>query len=787
MFERGALLAERFRVLGSIDAERGLIEADDLAGRRVLLVARPCPLSAAEVAQRGESAARFGLGCPGLGRPLSATSVDGQMLVAFRMPVRASVALEREPWAAARVLSLVSRVARAVGPLHEQGIGHGSITAEFVFEHDADVLLGFTVAALTRSGEGKPAPEPASDVRDLQRLAAELLAGRRVTEEMPPPTPSALGAPVPAALDAAWTRSVDVEAFVADLTRAIEVKPQVEPRTSAAPEGAALDGPALPLPALDALSSAPVAPTSPRGPSPKPAPRVPPRAPAFSKSTGVGAVVALLLGLLMMLGGAAGAFAYVIHKARVTSAPSATKATTSPLPPAPSALMPPKEETSAAPLSDEEPPPLARSRPHLPLVAAGVGQGTSAQDARAVLPVQSTDAIWGTRAATVTLVLFGDLQCPYTRRTLRSLEKLKAAFGDDLRLVFRHRPLADHPYALTAARVLAGVRARHGSGAFYRILLELISGEAPITAESLLSELSATEIAEPLDTLESLGVSAVDADLTLAAQFGIRSTPYAFINGSRVDGDFSYQKLESLLGDERRAAVWSLAAGTSAAELYSVRSSVNLIGVGGAVANRNCVPLAGSPWRGAQGAPVTLVEFADFECPYCKRVEDTLSTLLERHPGKLRVVWKNFPLPQHTQAHLLSTFAAEALSAGGEQGFWAVHDALMRSKTELDDAALVALGERVGLDGSRLLASASSAGHDASVRADLALAERLNVTGTPTFFINGRRLSGALPLADFEQVLAQELKTADHFVASGTAPDKVYDRVCEGSSTTDAG
>jgi protein-disulfide isomerase len=155
-----------------------------------------------------------------------------------------------------------------------------------------------------------------------------------------------------------------------------------------------------------------------------------------------------------------------------------------------------------------------------------------------------------------------------------------------------------------------------------------------------------------------------------------------------------------------------------------------------------------------------------------------LSLLLERYPGKLRLVWKNFPLPQHAQAKLLGAFAAEAQSVGGDKGFWSVHDSLLRSGSRLDEPALIAIAGRAGFDGAGLLSSASSTGHDAGVRADLALGKRLGVNGTPTFFVNGRRLSGALPLAELEGVLGEELKTAEHFVATGTAPGRIYERLC---------
>ncbi len=739
MFERGALLAERFRVVGSWDAERGLVAADDLAGGRVLLVTRATALSAAEVGQRVEQAARFGLGCPGLARPVAASVAEGHALVAFRMPPYASVAAESAPWPAERVLALVTRLARAVGPLHEQGIGHGSIRAELVFEQGSDVLLGFGAEA----ARGGAAPEPSSDVSDLAALAARLLGSDAFLANV--------------------AQARDLDGFLSAFARALQP-----------PAPAALAAPPAPEPPpLPVTASPPVTAPPPALP---PVEQPPPLPATASKSFGLWAALALAFGVILMLGGAAGAFAYVLRRAPRPVA-STAPVVTAPAVPAPPA--PPPPETTAAPENDDEPEPIKPARPSS---AAGVGQSTFPEDARAVLPLRGTDPIWGTRAATVTLLVFGDLQCPHTRRTIRSLAKLKETLGDDLRLVFRHRPLSDHPYALTAARVLAGVQSRHGAGAFYRLLLEIARDETALSAESLGAALSGEGVTESLSRLESLGTVPVEEDLRVAAAFGIASTPFSFVNGARVEGDPPYAELEAMLVAERRAADWSLAAGASAAELYSLRSSVNLIGVGDTVAERSCVPLGASPQRGPSDALVTIVEFADFECPFCKRAEASLSTLLEHHPGKLRLVWKSFPLPQHARAPVLGSFANQVRSAGGEKAFWAVHDALLRHKGAVDDSTLLALGASAGLDDTRATAAlgAAGTGHDSSQRADLALGERLNVSGTPTFFFNGRRLSGAQPLVELERVFAEELKTAERFVATGLPPAKLYDRLCSG-------
>jgi protein-disulfide isomerase len=279
--------------------------------------------------------------------------------------------------------------------------------------------------------------------------------------------------------------------------------------------------------------------------------------------------------------------------------------------------------------------------------------------------------------------------------------------------------------------------------------------------------------------LERAGESAVAADLELAGQFAVRSTPLSFVNGLRVEGERTPDELDRILLDERRSVTWVLASGAPARELYTMRTSGNLIGVGDQEATRVCVPPAASPSRGPADALVTLVEFSDFECPYCKQVEPTLKALLARYPKTLRLVWKDYPLPQHKGARLLANFAAEASARGSNTAFWAVHDGLFARADEIDDGVLGELAGRAGLDGAPLLVAARTGAHDAAIQADIALGERLGVGGTPTFFVNGRRVQGVLPPEQFEALIRSELAGAERIVAHGVPRNKLYKLVCD--------
>jgi protein-disulfide isomerase len=172
------------------------------------------------------------------------------------------------------------------------------------------------------------------------------------------------------------------------------------------------------------------------------------------------------------------------------------------------------------------------------------------------------------------------------------------------------------------------------------------------------------------------------------------------------------------------------------------------------VVYRTKVDIADAPSQGPTSAPVSIVKFEDFECPFCKTVQPTLAAVLKKYDGKVRLVHKDLPLEQiHPQAQL----AAEAARCAGEQGkFWEYHDTLYGNAPKLGADALKSYAKNIGLDASfeQCLASGK---YKASVQKDLSEGAKLGITGTPTFFINGREVSGALPLESFAAIIDEEL------------------------------
>jgi protein-disulfide isomerase len=159
--------------------------------------------------------------------------------------------------------------------------------------------------------------------------------------------------------------------------------------------------------------------------------------------------------------------------------------------------------------------------------------------------------------------------------------------------------------------------------------------------------------------------------------------------------------------------------------------------------------------RGDKSASVTIVEFSDFQCPFCRKAHPVLKELLSKYEGKVKLAYRDFPL---REIHPDAGNAAEASRCAAEQGkFWEYHDRLFENQNKLDQASLGGQAEELGLDRNQFDACLTSGKFHAQVERDYREGIRAGVTGTPAFFINGVVLTGALPLAAFEKVIEEEL------------------------------
>jgi protein-disulfide isomerase len=182
----------------------------------------------------------------------------------------------------------------------------------------------------------------------------------------------------------------------------------------------------------------------------------------------------------------------------------------------------------------------------------------------------------------------------------------------------------------------------------------------------------------------------------------------------------------------------------------SSTSAMNTTGV-----QRVSVSTDGQPALGPGNAPVTIVEFSDYQCPYCQKWDqEVYNQLLVSYPGKIRFVYRDLPLPMHSEA----IPAAEAADCAGAQGvYWKYHDALFSGQYTLGRGDYERIASDLGLDTTAFTACLDDHRYLAAVNANASYAASLGLTGTPSFFINGRELIGALPIEQFKAIIDEEL------------------------------
>ncbi|MDB4928098.1 MAG: Periplasmic thiol:disulfide interchange protein DsbA, partial [Myxococcaceae bacterium] len=189
-----------------------------------------------------------------------------------------------------------------------------------------------------------------------------------------------------------------------------------------------------------------------------------------------------------------------------------------------------------------------------------------------------------------------------------------------------------------------------------------------------------------------------------------------------------------------------------------------------AVLDSDRLPTADAPRLGPDSAPLTVVVFSDFQCPYCARARLVVSDLRALFPRAVRVVWRNLPLVRHPMARQAAEAAMEVRDQLGDEAFWRFHDLVFAHQGELSRESLVRDARAVGANAARLERSLDEGAWRAAVDGDVALAERLGVDGTPAFVLNGTRVVGLQPFALFESTARLILARA----AAMPDPARVY-------------
>ena len=426
--------------------------------------------------------------------------------------------------------------------------------------------------------------------------------------------------------------------------------------------------------------------------------------------------------------------------------------------------------------------PVAAVRPLAPARAAP-------PEDDAGVPIGASNPTWGSRTAPVTIVEFADFECPFCARAEPTLARIRETYGPDtVRLVWKNSPLPFHPNARPAAEAAAGVQALGGSEAFWRFRELAMDNPRKLGEDAYVAWGLQAGLKDPEAFRSGLRshawASKVDADFSEAKDLGAVGTPWFFINGLRLTGAQPFDAFQALVDAQVLAAQAKIASGTAPERLYAVLSKENRAAQPpereeeDAPEDTNTVfkvPVGASPARGGPRALVTIVEFADYECPYCVRAEATLRELRADYGDKIRFVFKNEPMTFHPRAEPAAEAALEVRSEKGNAAFWSMHDSLLLEHADLTDPGLVALAKSLGARADRVQEAIDTHRYKAEIDADQETGEDVQVNGTPHFFIDGRRLVGAQPKEKFVALIDEEIKKAQALIAGGTKPEALYD------------
>jgi protein-disulfide isomerase len=258
--------------------------------------------------------------------------------------------------------------------------------------------------------------------------------------------------------------------------------------------------------------------------------------------------------------------------------------------------------------------------------------------------------------------------------------------------------------------------------------------------------------------------AAIDADVALAERQGARGTPTFFLNGTPLTGDQPIGRVVSLL--DRVLARAREIAPPEEAYARMVEDPVRLVEVpppprdpvvdeGRVMALR---PSARAPSRGPADAPVVIEHFGDFQCPFCARAAPTLEALEALYEGRVRIVWRDYPLASHPNALTAAEAAREVFAQQGDEDFWCYREVLLSHQWALSRRDLERYAREQGVDLRRFRAALEQHTHYPAIRADLAALDDTHLrVGTPATFVNGRFVEGAQPLEVFQRAVDASL------------------------------
>lgn len=445
------------------------------------------------------------------------------------------------------------------------------------------------------------------------------------------------------------------------------------------------------------------------------------------------------------------------------------------------------------------------------------------EDPNAVYKVDIKGRPWkGAKDAKVVIAEWSDYQCPWCKRTEPLLHEIMKKFKTGVKLVWFDFPLRFHRNAMPAALAAWEVYVEKGNAAYWKFHDKVYANNRNITTENLAKwakELGANpaKVTEAIKTKKHEKV--IRASMMAGQRIGVRGTPTLLVNGRKYRGRRDITTVSAMINAEMKKADQVIGkGGVTLATYYSHIQKKGLArvkylpGSGNKRAQRprrrqldpNAVykvPVTAKDVSlGPKDALVTIVEWSDFQCPYCKWASCIMKLVEKAYPKDVRYVWRNNPLPFHRSALPAAEAAMAAFAQKGAKGFFAMHDriypinkcsakppmpnirewlrALPRPGPKLDMAAFTKYAKEIGLDVARFKKDMESHAYLKTIKAQQAAGMKLGARGTPGFFVNGKYVRGIRPFARFKAMIDREIAAAKKLMAAKRIPrSKVYETI----------
>ena len=374
---------------------------------------------------------------------------------------------------------------------------------------------------------------------------------------------------------------------------------------------------------------------------------------------------------------------------------------------------------------------------------AGSGQAPTAKSDDTIARIKLDPAgvpTLGPDRAPVTIVEFIDYQCPFCGRAHKTIDQVMAKYGDSVRVAFLQNPLSNHKDAPLAAQAALAAAAQ---GKFKEMHELLLANQRALKRDNLVAYagqigLDVATFEEALDS--GRYAQQVQANQQTAARIGATATPFFFVNGRTLRGAQPLPAFVKLIDEE--------IAGNLKPTRWIARVETSKSNRRAEDPNKVYkIDIAGSITRGPDDAPVTIVEFTDYQCTFCSRAQATVQQIFEDYPNDVRLVVKNMPLGFHGQAR---PAAIAAMTADRQDKYWEYRALLFANHRSLNEAKFVEMAEQTGLDMEQWQADRKDPALLAVLDRDVKQAAQVGVRGTPTFFVNGKKLVGAQPFSAFK-------------------------------------